>query len=176
MTNLKNLYLHQESERIKYQPVSWELLPQWVSFFQSIPRVDFLGMDPSLDAEVHARVAIQRQMDRYEENGWGHVAGILKETEEFIGMCGLVPRELKSFKEMEAGYALIPKFWGNGYATEMAITMKNFCFEHLNYPRCISMIHPENEASKKVARKNGMTYLYGADYQGGLVEVFGVER
>lgn len=44
-----------------------------------------------------------------------------------------------------------------GFALESAKKCKEFAFENNFHDRLISMIFPENENSKKIAAKNGMT-------------------
>jgi [ribosomal protein S5]-alanine N-acetyltransferase len=58
---------------------------------------------------------------------------------------------------MEIGYHLLPKFWHGGYASEAAIACKDFAFKNNLSESLISIIHPKNIASQKVAIKNGMT-------------------
>jgi RimJ/RimL family protein N-acetyltransferase len=46
----------------------------------------------------------------------------------------------------------------------------------LNTPRLISVIHPDNTASARVAERLGMAWLRSEDLRGQTVSVFGIER
>lgn len=55
----------------------------------------------------------------------------------------------------EFGWMLRRAFWGKGYATEGARAALRFAFDHLKQPHVISLIHPENAASIRVAERLG---------------------
>jgi ribosomal-protein-alanine N-acetyltransferase len=59
--------------------------------------------------------------------------------------------------ELEIGYHLIPRYWGNGYATESAGAFKEMGFENNLAESIISIIDVKNLSSQKVAQRNGMT-------------------
>jgi RimJ/RimL family protein N-acetyltransferase len=56
---------------------------------------------------------------------------------------------------VEVCWALSPKFWGNGYATEAAKASINWAFREAGIHRLISLIHPENRRSEAVALRLG---------------------
>ncbi|HEY3474967.1 MAG TPA: GNAT family N-acetyltransferase, partial [Anaerolineales bacterium] len=60
----------------------------------------------------------------YERNGFGLYLVALKDTNESIGMCGLIRRE--GLEDVDIGYALFPKFWSKGYAAEAALAVKEY--------------------------------------------------
>lgn len=148
-------------------------MDEWTHFFERLERKGFLGMDDQTPPRVLAETAINRQIERYGDHGFGHIAAFRKSDQKFIGMCGLVPRDIEGENEMEIGYALIQDFHGKGYATEMAVTMLDWCIQNLDYPRYISMIHPENERSKEVAKRNGMKFLFESTYENDPIHIFG---
>ncbi|HKS31177.1 MAG TPA: GNAT family N-acetyltransferase, partial [Chthoniobacterales bacterium] len=72
-----------------------------------------------------------------------------------IGYCGFhhhpeVPGEV------EIGYRLHPDYWNRGLITEAARAVRDHAFAALKLPRVISLVHPENIPSRRVAEKNGM--------------------
>jgi RimJ/RimL family protein N-acetyltransferase len=91
----------------------------------------------------------------------------LRDTHETIGFVGFVPREMPWGSELELGWLLRPRFWGNGYATEAAQALRS-----LARGRVISLIRIGNEASANVARKLGMTIERKVDYRGFATEVW----
>tara|TARA_R110001583_G_scaffold51161_8_gene159762 strand:- start:13407 stop:13910 length:504 start_codon:yes stop_codon:yes gene_type:complete len=78
-----------------------------------------------------------------------------KKSKKFIGSCGFYPQKILGQQELELGYRLSKKYWGNGLATEAAAAVKNYAFDEMGLTRLISLIEKENIASIRVAEKNG---------------------
>ncbi|HKD16195.1 MAG TPA: GNAT family N-acetyltransferase [Candidatus Angelobacter sp.] len=100
---------------------------------------------------------IERNLNRYQHEGHGLWAMVLKSSGEFIGDCGCVLQEVEDEKAIEVAYHVRRDLWGNGYATEAARACIEFAFNKLGAQRVISMIRPENVSSRRVAEKNGLT-------------------
>lgn len=90
-------------------------------------------------------------------------ATVHKETGKFIGRCGLLPWKIDSRLEIEVAYLLDKKFWHQGLATEAATGILAYAFDNLNQSRIICMMHPDNIASQRVAKRLGMTLEGSAD-------------
>jgi RimJ/RimL family protein N-acetyltransferase len=58
--------------------------------------------------------------------------------------------------EVEVGWRITRGVWGRGFATEGARLAMDAGREHLGLERVISMIAPDNERSRAVARRLGM--------------------
>src|SRR5579863_624608 len=100
---------------------------------------------------------IQRNRTRYANDGHGLWAMILNSTRELIGDCGLVRQTVDAVDDIEIGYHVRRDLWNRGYATEAARACRDYGFANLKVDRLISLIRPENLASRRVAEKNGMT-------------------
>jgi RimJ/RimL family protein N-acetyltransferase len=74
-------------------------------------------------------------------------------TGELVGRAGLL--NLPGWPDVEVCWALSPKFWGNGYATEASKAAINWAFREAGIRRLISLIHPENQRSVAVALRLG---------------------
>lgn len=168
-------YFKQESNRLKFRELTTSDIPLWTEFFINNDRLDYLGIDVTKPPKTLAENWILKQLERYEKSGLGHLAVELKSTNTFIGVGGIIPRIVDDKPEMEIAYSLIPKFWKNGYGTELAIKMKTFGLEHLDSKRFVSIIHKENTDSIRVAEKNKMEILYETNYLGMAVFVYGIE-
>lgn len=107
------------------------------------------------DAEVQEW--LDKQLKRYNEEGFGLWSVIKKSTGEFIGQAGLTLQEIYGKKVLEIGYLLKNKYWHNGFATEAAIGCKAYAFNNLNASEVYSIIRDNNIASKNVAIRIGMT-------------------
>ena len=92
----------------------------------------------------------------YEKNGFGLWAVVLKETNETIGMCGLIKRE--GLEDVEIGYALLPKFWSKGFAVEAARATKAYAKDVIGLKRLVAIVDPANEGSIRVLEKIGLRY------------------
>jgi [ribosomal protein S5]-alanine N-acetyltransferase len=90
--------------------------------------------------------------------GYGYWVITLKTTQEVIGYCSLTQQQELSPIEIELGYRLRHSMWGNGYATEAALVVRDYAFNILKIPRIIALIDPNNRASIRVAEKLGMQY------------------
>jgi RimJ/RimL family protein N-acetyltransferase len=77
----------------------------------------------------------------------------------FVGFAGLayVPPFLSAAGAApELGWRLSQSAWGRGLATEAALAARDDAFGRLALPAVISIIHPKNERSRRVAVKLGM--------------------
>ncbi|MEL6989106.1 MAG: GNAT family N-acetyltransferase, partial [Bacteroidota bacterium] len=143
-------------------------------FFIHNDRLPYLGINLELDPRTQAENWIQIQLKRYQSNGLGHLA--VEADGSFIGVGGIIPRVINGAQEYEIAYSLIPKFWKQGYGTELAMQMKWYAFKYIKTKRLISIIHKKNIDSIHVAKKNGMSLLYEMEYLGMEVYVFGINR
>lgn len=101
---------------------------------------------------------LDKQLYRYENDGFGLWLVILKDTNEVIGQCGLTMQNIGNRDVVEIGYLFAKKFWHNGYATEAAIACKNYAFNTLGIDEIYSIIRDTNTASQNVAKRNCMTH------------------
>jgi RimJ/RimL family protein N-acetyltransferase len=56
----------------------------------------------------------------------------------------------------ELGWRLSSSSWGNGYATEAALAARDDAFTRLGLDELISIVHPDNDRSRRVTTKVGM--------------------
>lgn len=83
-------------------------------------------------------------------------ATIHKPSGRFIGRCGLLPWTIDGRDEVEVAYLLDRAYWGQGLASEAAQALVGYASERLGLSRLICLIHPDNQASMRVARRIGM--------------------
>ncbi len=87
--------------------------------------------------------------------GYGLWAVERKADRAFLGRVGLINPE--GWPGLEVGWALARPYWGQGYATEAGRASLRFAFETQPADALISVIHPDNRASQKVAERLGET-------------------
>ncbi len=100
-------------------------------------------------SDEEARNWLNRQLRRYEEDGFGLWAVILKENGELIGQCGLTIQDIPDRQVVEIGYLFRRKYWHRGYATEAAKACREYAFHVLNVEEVFSIIRDTNTASVK---------------------------
>lgn len=147
-----------ETERLLLR----ELLPEdREGFFllDSNPRVhEYLGKQPIQTLE-QADVAIAHVRKQYLEFGIGRWAVIDKQTEAFIGWCGLkYEQKLRDFAYYDIGYRLREEFWGKGIATEAARAALDYGFSVLLLEEICAATAQGNTASMTVLEKIGLTF------------------
>lgn len=97
-------------------------------------------------------------------------------NDRLIGYCGFFLQAVDGMEELEIGYRLDPAYWGKGLATEASRAVRDHFFNDLGGEHAISLIHPENIASRRVAEKNGMTPEKETIFRGFPTIVFGIDR
>ncbi len=95
-------------------------------------------------------------MDSYQRRGHGLYRVELKEDGAPIGICGLIYRE--HLREVDVGYALLPAFFGRGYAVESAAAVLAYGREQLGFSRIVAVTSSDNLASKRVLEKIGLRF------------------
>ena len=95
--------------------------------------------------------------------GWGLWKVKLKKSGDYIGWVLVRPMNFFSdFPELdniELGWRFMRKSWGKGYATEAAICIKQWLSANAEIKRLTAVAIEENDASIKVMKKLGMSYL-----------------
>lgn len=103
-------------------------------------------------------------------------AMITRSTDSLAGYCGFFHHEVDGKMEIEIGYRLDSSFWNRGLATEAARAVRDHGFRDLKLNYVISLIHPENLPSRRVAEKNGMTLERRTIFKGFPTFVFSINR
>jgi ribosomal-protein-alanine N-acetyltransferase len=128
----------------------------WETFMSNPDATELFPESWKDDPPENAKLWVERQMERYTQNRYGLQALLHRETGEFIGQCGLLAQTVDGIDEVEVGYHILPKFWGNGYAPEAAKLFLNYGFNNTSVDSIISIIDIRNSKSQRVADKNGL--------------------
>ena len=106
---------------------------------------------------------------RWKSDHIGFCAIVEKQTDKFVGWCGLW--RLKETSELEIGYAIAKNAWGKGFATEAAQVFLRYAFEQLKPDKIVAVAEPENASSRRVMEKLGMKFVrLGEFYNRELVQ------
>lgn len=159
--NVQNAYLTKkdtcmESIRLLFSEVTVNDLEN-IHRLYSAPEVDkynTLGIPKDIEDTknlIRRMVGSQKATPRNSHN-WTLTN---KETNEFIGMAGLALSN-NIFKLGEIYFEIMPHFWGNGYATEVANKLIIFGFDKFKLHKIEAGVATENVASIRVLEKVGM--------------------
>jgi RimJ/RimL family protein N-acetyltransferase len=85
--------------------------------------------------------------------GYGLWAAVEKSSGDLIGHIGFWNPD--GWPGFEVGWSLRRSFWGCGHATEGARKALHFAFTEMKQAQVISLIHPQNAASIRVALRLG---------------------
>lgn len=111
--------------------------------------------DPPFKSVEEARAFIHGYA-RYAEFGYGRWTVLLKDTNEYLGWCGLSYNQNEH--ETDLGFRLLRERWNNGFATEAATHCLAYGFTQLNLIKIIGRAMKENKASIHVLEKTGMSF------------------
>ena len=95
-------------------------------------------------------------MPSYEQSGFGFYVVELKETREPIGVCGIVKRE--TMEDVDIGYSLLERFFGNGYAYEAAAAVMDYGRKVHGLSRIVGITAPDNHRSSRLLEKLGLKF------------------
>jgi RimJ/RimL family protein N-acetyltransferase len=107
-------------------------------------------------------------------NGAGWWAVELRATGEFLGTVGVFFRDTDT--ELEIGWSMVRRFWGQGFASEAAGAALHFAFETRQAPRVVAHIDAPNLASIRVSQRLGMRHEADVDFYGTVVGRYVIER
>jgi RimJ/RimL family protein N-acetyltransferase len=136
--------------------------------------IRFVPDKPLLNVEQARQILLDHPIADYRKYGFGRGACILKSTGEQIGFAGL--KYLEELGEVDVAYRLLPKYWGQGLATEAALASVRFGFADLGLKSAagrirrvrtiIGLVMPENIASARVLEKIGLRFVETVTFWG----------
>jgi RimJ/RimL family protein N-acetyltransferase len=159
-----------ETARLLLRPLAIADIDEFVALHDDAEVTRFIQR-PDRPAAEELLQSIERE---WLERGHGIFAVLDRVTGRFLGRAGL--KYWGQFDEIEVGWVLRRDAWGHGYATEAARACLNWGFASLERPYFTSMIHPENEASIRLAGRSGMSRLRRDVLLGDPVVVFSLNR
>lgn len=79
-------------------------------------------------------------------------------TGEVVGRGGLQRTTVEDRDEVEVGWVIASAWWGQGLATELALTSVEVAFGALGLRRVVAFTLPHNAASRRVMEKSGFAF------------------
>ena len=109
---------------------------------------------------VRDRAQVQQALIEAAEHWRGRGFGrwVLHDGGRFVGTVKLAHCEIDGEPEIELGYAVLPEFWGTGYATEASAGALEHAREVIGLDEVVAFALVSNEASLAVMRRLGFRH------------------
>jgi RimJ/RimL family protein N-acetyltransferase len=127
---------------------------------------------PQDRAQAWRQLALFRGHDAL--RGFSQNAVVERSTGRLVGRAGLWFPE--GWPGLEVGWVLARHAWGRGYATEAGAAWRDWAFDMLGADDLISVIHPENTVSIRVAERIGHVFRENRYVTNGDFAIYGTRR
>lgn len=124
-----------------------------VAQFYASDRAKFVG-GPATAAQSWRTLA--SEIGHWALRGYGRWSVEEASSGKLCGIIGLWNPH--GWPEAEIGWDLMAGFEGNGYATEAALAARSYAYDVLGRDTIISLVAPENNGSRNVAKRMGATF------------------
>jgi len=164
-----------ETERLILKTSTRENFLQVYQLLSDPDVMRYIGNGPKAENEV--REGLEKMIKHQERHGFAFGDIYLKNSGEYIGRAGLIYLAMNDDQdEIEVGYQLHKKYWGQGYATEITKALINWGFEHLQLEQIVAVIQTENQLSQRVLEKSGLNYAGKSTYYGRELSKFQIKK
>lgn len=145
-----------KTERLILRKFTLEDAPFLLELVNTPAWLQFIG-----DRNVHTVEEAENylrngNLKSYAEHGFGFYLVVTKESNEAIGMCGLVKRD--SLDDIDIGFAFMPNSIGKGYGYEAASATLDYAQNILKLGRIVAIVDPQNASSIALIKKIGLKY------------------
>jgi [ribosomal protein S5]-alanine N-acetyltransferase len=142
-----------QTSRLTLREMTWDDL-DFVAAMLGSPQV--MRHYPKCHSRDESKAWLQKQLERYHEDGHGLWLVASRSSGEPIGQIGLLTQQVDGVDEPEIGYLVHHPYWRQGYASEAAAAVRELAFGRLGKTRVISLIRPVNIPSQRVALRIGL--------------------
>ena len=156
-----------ETERLTLRRHGLQDFEDWAALWGDEMVTRYIGGKPLTREETWSRLL--RYAGHWALLGFGYWIAEEKKTGRFIGELGFAEfqRDIEPsiVGRPEAGWVFSPRSHGQGYATEAVRAITGWGEAHLPSKPTVCLIHPENLASIRVAKKCGYVELQRTTYK-----------
>jgi len=158
---MKRKIITLQTERLIMRPISLDDVHELYQLNLDPEVIQYTG-DVAFES-LEATMEFYKAYNQYELYGMGRFSTYIKETNEFIGWCGLKKIEQGV---IDLGYRFFKRHWNKGYATESSLASLTYGFEVLDITEIVAQAWIINEASVNVMQKLGMRFKQKLMYEG----------
>jgi RimJ/RimL family protein N-acetyltransferase len=163
-----------ETERLRLRSLRAGDFDDYAALYAEREVLRYLGGGPEPWDRGRSWRQMAFQMGHWQLAGVGLWAVEHRESGAFVGMIGFAAPE--GWPGFELAWTLARRFWGHGYATEGARAALAYAFLAWEKPGVISLIHPENRASVRVAERIGERLQGRIHHLGREMLCYGLDR
>ena len=161
-----------ETERLRFRRFRESDFPTYEQWCARIEIMRYLG------GKTFDRIQAWRHMayllGHWEMLGYGYYAVEEKASGNLVGRVGFTNHP--GWPGFELGWTIVPEYQGRGYATEAAKMLLRHAFTALDREHVISLIHPDNAPSRRVAEKLGQKIEGQTEVLTMPVLIYGIDR
>jgi RimJ/RimL family protein N-acetyltransferase len=161
-----------ETERLILRPFCEQDVDIMAQLFAN---PDFMRFSLGPYTRERTRAVLQKFLSWERVSLLSQFAVVLRENNQVLGYCGFLHHP-EVPNEIEIGYRIDPGHWNRGLITEAARAVRDHGFRDCQLSRVISLIHPDNVPSRRVAEKNGMHVEKEITFRGFPTLVYAITR
>jgi ribosomal-protein-alanine N-acetyltransferase len=162
-----------ETPRLVLRPFSPADAPAVVQLDADPDIIHFMKAPQYSEAEM-AEV-LSRYAKRYEETGFGMLAGVLKATSMLVGRYGVQRITVEGVEELEVTYSTRREHRRRGYALEATEAVLDAAWRE-GIPRLVGCIAPDNDPSLRLAERVGFHFERDVVYKETEMRLYSVLR
>jgi RimJ/RimL family protein N-acetyltransferase len=163
-----------ETPRLRMRPPESQDLDAFVEIHEDPEVLRHLTTIGQTSGRAAGWRIIAMLLGHWQLRGYGQWTVIEKATNQIIGRVG--PWHPEGWPGIELGWIIRRSHWNLGFATEAAKAARDHAFAMIDTPQLISMIHPDNGASIRVAEKLGAKLGRRDAFGGAAVLVYELAR
>ena len=126
--------------RLRLEPIGLHHAGDLYRLHQDSAIAEWYGSYTEASAEESAR----RFATGWARDGVSKWIAYDRSSGELVGRGGLSRVPVDGAERLEVGWAVLGRFWGNGYATEIGRTALSFAFDELGADEVIAFTEPHN--------------------------------
>jgi len=116
--------------------------------------------------EAQVQEKLRAEIEREKSCGVQYWALFDHRNGDFVGCSGLRPRAYTpGAVNFEAGFHLVKRCWGKGFATEAAQGALEYAWEKLRLSKVYAGHHPDNRASEEILKRLGFEFVENFFYE-----------
>lgn len=152
----------EDTNRLSYRPLKSSDLTSLETILTDSETMEFSLVAPLSVQQVRDR--LQQIIQESDFPSLGKMAIVERQTQNFVGYCGVERTLLEGQSIHEFGLMLHKNFWGKGYGSEAAAHVLACQRDRQQLDRVVAIVDSRHAASKRVLLKAGMQIVKQSSY------------
>lgn len=166
--------LELETPRLSLRPLSTSDVPALAEMLAD-PEVMCHSLRGVYDG-MATRAFLDWCFDCYIQHRAGPLALEERHSGNFVGFCGVSPEKVRRTIELNLGYRLAKRYWGQGLATEAATAVLGHAFAERRCDSVVAIVEPTHKASLRVVEKAGFASFETLEFHKRPVRLYRMQR